>query len=407
MNLITFRVIGHPDLAHQSWLKVGKGLNVIKAAKAGQGRSLLRMLQSINPPYDFSATDPFHDLPQYTLLDQRTRKIIPAKKTAAMAIFTASPRLVKELAAIDPLFFETDRIECGRRRDRSRWINFVELANSSRWSEMQPLVNGLVSLLRPESAFIGERLRATTAPLRGSDRIRGEIAAELRERLVELGPFLPTRGQAELDRCLYTLDRAHHFQQARDIALHRLPVFVAVTGSTLGCPDQQIGGGVEPQSRSELFRFLAQSLAKDGLAGRRSLKTCLPQINRNLQRTDCEVVPQFEIAGEALSLYGMQNGAVMPFLEIPLVERLEMLLAALAAIHQQPYGVPPIFLIDISEMGLDAREREAIHRFLLCHSWRWQSLVIADSRFLALAEDTVPADGDGRPAVSIIEINQG
>lgn len=405
MKLITFRVIGHPDLTNQSWLKVGEGLNVIKAAEAEQGRCLLRMLQSINPPYDFNTTDPFHDLPQYTLVDQQTRRIIPAKKTAAMAIFTASPRLVKELAEIDPLFFETDRIEFGRRRDRSRWINFVELANSSRWSEIKPLVNGLVSLLPPESATVGERLRAATAHLRSSDRIRGEIAAELRERLVELGPFLANHGQAELDRCLYALDRAHHFQQARDIALNRLPVFVAVTNSTLGYPDQQIGGRVDPQSRSELFRFLAQSLEKDGLAGRRSLKTRLPQINRNLQLTDCEVVPQFEIAGGALSLYGMWNGAVVPFLEMPLVERLEMLLEALAAIHQQPYGVSPIFMIDISEMSLDAKEHEAIHRFLLCHSWRWQSLVIADSRFLALAKDTAPADKDGRPAVSILEIN--
>ena len=74
-----------------------------------------------------------------------TRRINPAKRTIALAVFNATPDLVQELSSIGDWFYETDRIEVGRRFDYSRWINFVELASSTRWSEISSDIEDLLA----------------------------------------------------------------------------------------------------------------------------------------------------------------------------------------------------------------------------------------------------------------------
>jgi hypothetical protein len=405
MKLITFRIIGHPALPNASWVKVGNGLNVIKALDAEQAKSLFKMLQAINPPYDFKEIDPFRDLPLYTSDHKQTRKIIPSKKTAAIAIFTAPLQLVKELAAIDPLFFETDRIECGRRRDQSRWINFVELSSSTRWSEIESDVRGLLSGIEPDAVSVVERLQKTIATLRNSDRIKGKIAVELRGQLEELRQFLLNNEQEQLERCLHAVDRAQHFRQAKDVAEKYLPLFLTITRSMLDYPLQTADVTAARETSTALFAFLVKGLEKEGHADTVSLKQHVHQINLSLQTIDSELAPHIREEGISIILEGSQNGVVLPFRDMLPVRRFEVLLSTLAAMHQELYGLTPIFLIDIDEMKLEMQELEDLYRFLLRHSSQWQFLVIPDSSFLALCSNTLSDDTDDKHhLISILDL---
>ncbi len=405
MNLLTFRIIGNPTLPNASWVKVGKGLNVIKAFDATQAKSLFKMLQAINPPYDFKEIDPFRNLPLYTSVDKQTRKIIPSKKTAAIAIFTAPPQLVKELAAIDPLFFETDRIEWGRRRDQSRWINFVELSSSTRWSEIESNVRGLLSRIEPDAVSVVERLQKTIATLRNSDRIKGKIAVELRGQLEELRQFLLNNEQEQLDRCLHAVDRAQHFRQAKAVAEKYLPFFLTITRSTLGYPTQTADVTPAMEASTALFAFLIKRLEKGGHADAVSLKQHVHQINLGLQTIDSELAPHIREEGISIILEGSQNGVVLPFIDMLPVCRVGVLLSTLAAMHQELYGLSPIFLIDIDDMKLERQELVDLYRFLLRHSSQWQFLVIPDSSFLTLCSNTLSDDTDDKHhLISILDV---
>jgi hypothetical protein len=407
MNLVTFRIIGNPAFPNASWVKVGKGLNVIKAFDAEQARSLFTMLQAINPPYDFKKIDPFRDLPLYTLAHKQTRKIIPAKKTAAIAIFTAPLQLVKELANIDPVFFETDRIECGRRRDQSRWINFVELSSSTRWSEIESIVRSLLSSVGPDAVSAVERLQKTTATLRSSDRIKGKIAVELRGQLEELRQFLLENKQVELDHCLHAVDRAQHFQQAKDVAEKHLPLFLTITRSMLDYPIQTADVASTMETSRTLFDSLIKRQEKGVHANAVALKQRLHQINLSLQTIDSGLAPHFREEGISIILEGSQKGFVLPFIEMLPVCRIEVLLSALAAMHKELYGLDPIFLIDIDEMKLEMQELVDLYRFLLHHSSQWQFLVIPDSSFLALCSNTLSDDkNDKHHLVSILDLEE-
>ncbi len=407
MKLITFRIIGHPALPNASWVKVGKGLNVIKAFDAEQAKSLFKMLQAINPPYDFKEIDPFGDLPLYTSVHKQTNKIIPSKKTAAIAIFTAPIQVVKELAAINPVFFETDRIECGRRRDKSQWINFVELSSSTRWSEIESNVRGLLSSIAPDAVAVVEGLQRTIATLRSSDRIKGKIAVELRGQLEELRQFLLKNEQEQLDRCLHAVDRAQHFRQAKGIAEKYLPLFLTITRSMLDYPIHKEDVTPAMETTATLFDFLIKRLEKGGHANAVSLKQRLHQINLSLQATDSEVAPQFREEGISIILEGSQKGVILPFIEMLPVCRVEVLLSALAAMHKELYGLAPIFLIDIGEMKLGMQEQVDLYSFLLRHSSQWQFLIIPDSSFLALCSDTLSDDTDDRHhLISLLDLTE-
>lgn len=195
MYLRSFRVIAPSITPHNDWLEVGRGLNVFKTSRPEQARGLLAMLQTVNPPYDCSRVDPFKDLPKYVTKERYTRKINPARKTAAIAVFAADPRLVKQLSAIDPSLYEIDRIEFGRRRDRNRWMTFVEILGSARWSEVASPLRDMLGTCRDAAPGAVGQLQIIMEKLKDSDRIRGKTATELKAHLELLRPFLPKKGR--------------------------------------------------------------------------------------------------------------------------------------------------------------------------------------------------------------------
>lgn len=394
MHLLTFRIVGHPAIPNSHWIHVDRGINVFRSAQADQPRALLQMLQTINPPYDIQTTDPFRDLPGSIAGPNYARKIIPAKKTTAIAVLAASPELVQGLATIDPLYHAADRVEFGRRRDYSRWTNFVELAGSSRWSEIEPAVSNLLSRIGKDSGAAADRLRSAAADLRGVDRIRGDIESKLKERLEALRPFLPEKALAGLDGSIHAVDRAQHFREARQLAGEHLPCFfslnAATTGHITGPADSSLAAaaGISP------LGFLAGGL-DNGHTGAGAIARSLERINLALQTGYSQLALHCRLTEGMITLESGKGPYARPFPELPPVKRIEALLAAATVIHEEIRGNLPIWLVDVSDMQLAATEQAELMQFLCRHATRWQCLVIPDSGFLSLCTDKAAEAGKG------------
>lgn len=371
MILLKFRLIGHPAIPDVPWLEVGPGLNVLKTKKEAQARALLHTLQTINPPYDCRSINPFADFPTHTIGSQFTRTIIPSKKTAALALFAASPPLVETLAVLDPLFYETGWIELGRRRDCSRWMNFVELSGSARWSEIATIVNSLLPLIGRETTAAADDLRAALGAWRGTDRIKEQHALQVKAQLHTLRSLLPPEHQARLDPCFQAVDRARHFSQAKELVAARLPVFLSLPNVAA-----EAAAGAEP------FAFLAARL-RDLHPDQVALEGALRQINLQLCRIHPEGL-QFRWTGDTLLLESTELSAPLSRIEWMPVKKIMALMAGLAVLHEAIYGCQPIFLLDCSGFDLNHQERvdllSELHRFCTNR----QCLVAPDNGMLAL-----------------------
>lgn len=403
MHLLMFRIIGHPTVPDSSWIEIGKGLNVLKTLSEDRAQALAHMLQTINPPYDIKQIDPFRDLPQYLDVSGYRRRIIPSKKTAALAIFAAPPRLVRELTSIDSVYYATDRIEFGRRRDHSRWVNFVELAGSIRWSEIEPAINSLLDRAGAVGKTVAERLDPTVAPLRGSDRIKGPVAEMLKEHLETLWPFLPEYEQQQLDQCLDAIDRAEHFRQARDRASAWLPYFVGITAATIGLADDETDAARCKVVSAAPLTYLAERLAADH-ADKTSWDQLLSRVNSQLEDLYPGLTLHCEHEGGTATLESRQRPVPLSLLELPPVRRIEALMAAASALHGQLHGYQPIFLLDVNGMHLQAGEQTDLLQFLLRHCSRWQSVIAPDPGFLDLCSRRLgPGGNSGHSLAKLID----
>jgi hypothetical protein len=375
MRLLSFRVIGHPAVADSSWLEVGPGLNIVRTQQSGQAEALLRALQSINPPYDLRHKEPFTDFSPYTLGSHHSRRVIPAKKTAALAIFAASPQIIQELAGIDPALYETDRIELGRRRDYSRWMNFVELSASSRWQEIEPLIRALPAHLGPEAADAVATLQSTMAGLQATDRIKGEVATQLRQQLESLQDYLPASSHVEIDRCYQFIDRARHFRQAKEAVAARLPLFLTLSATT-GSAD------AETAACSELLCQLVDRL-RSGQADHAAFADRLNQINLDLHTLHPELKLGFTAQDDQVLLEIMQDGVPQPISSLPPIPRVKALLAGFTALHAALIGCQPIFLLDLQ--GLELPRQEYVDLLAVLRGWasHRQCIVIPNNTLLA------------------------
>jgi hypothetical protein len=392
LHLLTFRVVGHPAIANSQWIRIERGTSILRGARDEQLQALLQMLQTINPPYDIHAADPFRDLPRSFVGPEYNRRIIPSKKTAAIAVFAASPDLARELAVIDPLYFAADRVEFGRRRDYSLWTNFVELAGSARWSEMEPAVSEMLSRIGREGETAVNRLHSVIAGLRGTDRIRGQIESDLEERLEALRPFLPEKLLSGLDTCIHIAKRAQHFRQARQKAWERLPCLLSLNAAALGFTTDPAADSLAAAAGFSPLDHLAGLLAP-GQAEKAGIARSLERINGALQSDYPHLALHCRATDGRLSLESGKGPYARPFTELPPLRRIEALIAAATAIHQEARDTPPIWLIDVSDIALSAEERAELLQFLHRHGEQWQCLVIPGRDLLALVEEIIAARG--------------
>ena len=206
------------------WFDLSPTSTVIHVNNKEQAGSLLATLSSLSPIENLQETRPFKDVSLVENVNGYTRRITPSKRTVALGIFVGSPELVTELGQLNDALFEVDRIELGRRLDHSRWMNFVELASSSRWGEITESLQRLTKMLPSHHAEIYKKLIDTYPP---SERIKGDV---YRAFSVMLNAFTPSsKTEADLLQSIRnTADRAIDFSRAKTLVKKRLPYIVCV-----------------------------------------------------------------------------------------------------------------------------------------------------------------------------------
>lgn len=215
-----------------SWFPLAPRLNLIEFSDEFSGARFLQTIETINPPYDCQIARPFRDLPRKITQSGYTRLIDPSKRTISMGVFGATPPLVSDLGVLNELLYETDRIEAGRRLDYSRWLNFVELASSTRWSEVSDNFKIIGKLVRQSQGAEACSLTKITAGLSASDRITGDLMNQLIQWLKNLPTTIKIDQTPLINATLLAILRAKHFKAARDLVDQRLPLIVHIGQET-------------------------------------------------------------------------------------------------------------------------------------------------------------------------------
>jgi hypothetical protein len=261
MKLIQAKIRGFGIFMESRWFDLNPHLNLFQFPEQKYGKDFLRILQTINPTNAIKSTKPFAEFPKYTEQDGHTKRINPAKRTVALAVFSATPSLVKELADIDQLLYETDRIEVGRRLDYSPWINFVELASSTRWSEISADIQTLLDQTRRIAPDRTSPVSDIIHSLKPTARVKDTLQDQLTNWLQNLPPEIRESSAQLIDTTTTAVLRAEHFHAARNIVRNRLPLFVEV-----GCSD------LSPDTHRQQIDLLHLISRRAEFLGRKSSK---------------------------------------------------------------------------------------------------------------------------------------
>ncbi len=235
MQLFRCRIAGHFVLKNTGWFTVAKKATLI-GGEQGRGKTtLLKALRSINPPFCHHEPFPFESFPQYIQNGRYTRKVMPEKKTAVLALFSCDKVLRDELEKIDPVYLETDQIEVGRKLDCSKWITFVDIASSSRWSELSPTIARLREVFADAvTAVEVADIWQECLMIDPTDRVKEDLADRLNGLLAYLESQPPRKqGRELIDQARFLVNRAARFRQAREAVNAVLPVFVYLEKSVL------------------------------------------------------------------------------------------------------------------------------------------------------------------------------
>lgn len=231
MKVIQAKIRGLGPTIESRWFDLSPHLNLFHYPDDLGRAAFFRTLATVNPPSSCRRAKTFADLPLFIEQQGHTRRIRPEKRTVALAIFSATPDLVKELAAIDPHLYETDRIEVGRRLDYSRWINFVEISSSTRWSEISSDIRHLIDLTLKNAPDRTKPLAALVNSLKASDRIKDGLDNRLASWLTSLPDTISAGSPQLIEAMLDAIRRAEHFHRARTIVERRLPLFMVLKTS--------------------------------------------------------------------------------------------------------------------------------------------------------------------------------
>ena len=224
MKLIQAKLRGSGPVIRSGWFQLSHRLNQFHFSESRIGTAFLRAIQTLHPPFSCKKRNPFALLPHFEQIGAHTRHIHPEKRTIAFGVFAATPDVVTELGKLDHNLYETDRIEIGRRMDNSRWLNFVELSSSTRWKEIDEKMRDLIM---PHKTVFPEKYHKNIAfinSLKGTDRVSDELADRLLLLLQDLGPEY--RDNTNFHETTTLIERAAHFQAAREIVYQKLPLMI-------------------------------------------------------------------------------------------------------------------------------------------------------------------------------------
>lgn len=223
--LKNIRIRGLGNVIETDWIKLDDNLTYFSLPSNFNRNGILQALQTINPPYECGERKPFNDYPLITRQGKYQKRVRPHKRTIAFAIFIAQPGLVMELGKITPHLYEADRIEVGRRLDYSRWLNFIEIASSTRWSEVQSRV---LELAKKYPDFTPTAVCKLITSLNTSDRVNNEVLELLDSWLRRLAKGTEFTNQGMIDELLFDINRQSHFISAIKHVKQCLPQFFII-----------------------------------------------------------------------------------------------------------------------------------------------------------------------------------
>ncbi|MGA7279906.1 MAG: hypothetical protein WBW79_18375 [Desulfocapsaceae bacterium] len=339
MKIVQLRVRGLGPAPVTKWIKMQPGLNLVEFASPEAGKRFLQAVQTVNPPYDCRSLLPFDDYPLQEKRDGYIRQISPEKRTIAMSVFNTESDLVRELGEISPLLYETDRIEVGRRLDNSRWVNFVEIASSTRWSEIDDQIRALRCSQTAKNTDTAEvdRLLKT---IRKTDRIKGEPAEILIEWLTACGQY-----QAELVEAPNPVDlleavrRAELFSAGRTLVRKKLPLFILINPTAVACSQRvaEFSGDLGP-----MLQLSDNEIIESGL---RAVESYFP----------------YEFAGRRHRLVKQNTknpAAIFTWAGFRPVKKIMLLCGAIINYCLQRNETKPVFLLDLSTLTADVADND-------------------------------------------------
>ncbi len=296
MNLIKLKIRGLGATPETQWLDVGSGHTLFHLPDRETALALIKAMQTINPPYRCRTQKPYAKMPT-TIRDKGYARIIkPHKRTVALAVFSSTPQLVEQLAACSPLFYETDRIEVGRRLDYTRWISFIELASSTRWSEISEQIKELYENWGSHMSG-AEQHRLLMEQLLPTDRIENVVMDQLDHLLCELRSSVPENCQELLHDLISTVRRSRHFSMGREIIKKRLPFFFIIDPCQPPIDRVEITDVTPADGDLQPVEFLLNRLHRSS-AGKTGVSDLGPRrldaVNRELSRLQSKQLVRFE-----------------------------------------------------------------------------------------------------------------
>lgn len=367
MKLIKARLRGLEPSTASQWFDLDPRLNLFTFSEPIHGTNFLRILQTLNPPYEPEVMAPFAHFPTIEEKNGYSRRVTPAKRTIALGVFEAPPTLVGELSQVSDLLYEVDRVEVGRRLDYSRWINFVELASSTRWSEISQNVESLIDSAAKLSPGSEKTLAQLTAGLQPTDRIVDGLAGTLLQRMDKL----PQQVRENLNNLMDTVQtgvrRAEYFKAAREIVYYRIPLLVVI-----GCPGspgetEHPGLAFDSTSCDNLLKLIEKHIDKTRQREADGKDLFLKRLEKQLEAVQPPDM-KLSLEGTATGKILLKNrGQLCTGTGDPqsLLQQLQAKTCLAIAISREIYKTEPILMFDQPETGLPKAFHDRLTSFII------------------------------------------
>ncbi len=269
MRLIQSRVKCVKGVTDSGWFIPSRESTLVYGPEGLTITDLFKALQSLNPLYDIARVLPLADHPKEWQQGQYKKRVIPEKKTAVIMVFSAPPELVRELSAIDPALIETDRVEAGRRLDNSRWITFVEISTSTRWSEIAESMHYLHNRLpeHPDNAvrYQLEKLWSRLKDLLPTDRLNTENAEFCCSWLDAAITLMPAKDAEVAKACQFKAKRAERFINAKEHMQEWLPTMVKISRDLQLQPRYSLSSLMENHHTTDPVTLLLKQIFHEGI----------------------------------------------------------------------------------------------------------------------------------------------
>lgn len=260
MKLVQLKVRGLGETPETGWIKLNPSLTYFQFSSKPKGENFFKAIQTINPPYDCTTARPFSEYPQQEKAGKSAGTGISKTRTVALAVFAAEVSLIKKLATLTPILYETDLIEIGRRLNYSRWINFIEIASSTRWDEISTELENLLKTGHMSSE--GTYIQGLLDTFSSTDRISGSVAETLENRLANLKQ--ESAGlQIQITDILDKVRRSAYFTKARSIVEEHIPLFVSIQPNSISYSDSlSYNTRPFPDQKNKLLRKMVRERMK-------------------------------------------------------------------------------------------------------------------------------------------------